>query len=142
MKGQRDYAWGLKVAERKGRAEVLTEVEKADAIQRLQQRLQQPITPVGELMKLAELEQELGLDSTWDDGDKFARIAALEGQSVDALNERYATLQNVKEAGLSKPKARKSASRLPSITAAISNGNGTTHEASTDFGDDILFMGR
>lgn len=91
-------------------------------------------------MKLAELEQELGLDSQWADGDKFARIAALEGQSVDALNERYATLQNVKEAGLSKPKPRKTAGRLPSITAALSNGNGSHDAPAADFGDDIVFL--
>jgi hypothetical protein len=50
--------------------------------------------------KLAELEQELGLDATlWEGADKFTRVASLEAEGVDKLKERIDVLMNVKQAG-------------------------------------------
>lgn len=72
-------------------------------------------------MKLAELEQELGLDASWGTPDKFARVAALEADSVETLNERINTLKQVREAGLEKPKQKvaKSLPRLAAVTSKV-----------------------
>lgn len=62
LKGQRDYAWGLKVAQRegmaKGRAEGVAVGEKIGGIHFLQRRLGQPLTPEEDLLKLTDVERE------------------------------------------------------------------------------------
>lgn len=87
-------------------------------------------------LKLAELEEELGLDATlWEGQDKFARIASLETQGVESLRTQINAYKQVKTAGLAKP-TKKSKASLPPL-------GGTKRVAKTsseDLSDFAVFL--
>jgi hypothetical protein len=86
--------------------------------------------------KLAELEQELGLDGTlWDGADKFARVASLEAESVDALRERINTLKNVKQAGLTRTAKKKTS--LPPM--GVKQASTVTASDDSGYNDSLIF---
>jgi hypothetical protein len=84
-------------------------------------------------LRVAELEEQLGLDNKWEVSDKFARIATLEELSLERLNERISTLQTVKEAGLSNRSSKKVAqSSLPRIASLPSLEKTSSNEEIPD----------
>lgn len=88
-------------------------------------------------MKLAEIEQELGLDADWNGADKFERVASLEGLGSEILSERIRTLSQVKQAGLSKPKVAKKTASLPRLNAG--RGSKTASQEATVAPDYAIF---
>lgn len=95
-------------------------------------------TAVLAAFQLAELEQELGLDATlWNGDDKFARVASLEAEGTETLVQRISAFKNVKEAGLSKPVAKKRSS-LPPLTGPVTKEASVT-DTSIPVGDSVIF---
>lgn len=69
-------------------------------------------------MKLADLEETLGLDSEWGVTDKYARVAALESKSLTEIKAMTSALGTVKSAGLSRQQVKRSVGRTPSFRSA------------------------